>query len=377
VCAEERELCMAATGVQGRLSKEASDLIASARSQGVLTWEVLDRILAALDVGNYDAQLEEVIVDLGTLPLRGPTAETNLDAFPHSLPGAGRISRRYLRELNRFPEMTRAQEVAAARRLEFATQRVAAAEFRSPAAFAARGDEMRQIHSDFAERNLHQVVSEVYAYRTYHVSLDDLIQEGNAALLRAVDKFDWRHGVRFRTYLAWWIKQAVERYLAAQKGAVRVPHHLQQKLRRLKRQGTLPTGFDRGATLDQIAQAFEFDRDHAGRLVEASRVSLSLEQPFEEDGDSFRELLAEAWEPQESDRPAILRNRIRHLLADLDARERKVLRLRFGLDGRRTKTLEEVGRELHLSRERSRQIQQRALGKLRERIATTPLRDEI
>jgi RNA polymerase primary sigma factor len=131
------------------------------------------------------------------------------------------------------------------------------------------------------------------------------------------------------------------------------------------------------ATLDQVAAAFEFDRDHAGRLVEASRVSYSLEQPLEEDGNSFRDLLATQWEPQERDRPKILRNRIKHLLADLDDRERKVLRLRFGLDGRSSRTLEEVGKEMHLSRERSRQIQQKALGKLRQRIADTPLRDEI
>jgi RNA polymerase primary sigma factor len=363
--------------VHGRLSKEICDEVVAARQRGALTWEALDRILFRLDVTNYDAQLEALVIELETLPLRRPAEDLHEDAFPHALPGAGRISKRYLQELDRFPEMTRELEVAAARRLELAAQRLAAAEFRSAAAFAARRDEFQQIHDDFVERNLHLVVSEVYAYRTYHVQLDDLIQEGNAALMHAVDKFDWRHGVRFRTYLAWWIKQAVERYLAAQKGAVRVPHHLQQKLRRLKREGKLPGGFDRDVTLDQVANAFEFDRDHAGRLVEASRTSYSLDQPLEEDGDTFKDLLSELWEPTDGDRPAILQNRIKHLLADLDDRERKVLNLRFGLDGRSTRTLEEVGRELHLSRERSRQIQQRALVKLRQRMARTRMQDEI
>jgi RNA polymerase primary sigma factor len=373
---KEGSFAMNASEVHGRLSKEIHDEVAAARQRGALTWEELDRILAAFDVSDYDAQLEALVIELETLPLRRP-AEAMHEDHPHGLPGAGRISKRYLQELDRFPEMTRELEVAAARRLELAAQRLAAAEFRSPAAFSARRDEFQQIHDDFVERNLHQVVSEVYAYRTYHVQLDDLIQEGNAALMHAVDKFDWRHGVRFRTYLAWWIKQAVERYLAAQKGAVRVPHHLQQKLRRLKRTGKLPGGFDRDVTLEQVASAFEFDRDHAGRLVEASRTSYSLDQPLEEDGDTFKELLSETWEPTDGDRPGILQNRIQHLLADLDDRERKVLKLRFGLDGRKSRTLEEVGKELHLSRERSRQIQQRALVKLRQRIARTRMQDEI
>jgi len=353
------------------------EAIEAMRQRGVVTWTELDAMLAALDSERFDAQLENLVIELGTLPLRRPPSNRSEESFPHALPGGGRISKSYLHELDRFPEMTRAEEVAASRRLELASMRVAAAEFRTPAAYAARRDELRQIHDEFVERNLHLVVSEVYAYRTYHVLLDDLIQEGNAALMHAVEKFDWRHGVRFRTYLAWWIRQAVERYLAAQKGAVRVPHHLQQKLRRLKREGTLPGGFDRGATLDQIASAFEFNRDQAGHLVEASRVSYSLEQPLEEDGETFRDVLADTWEPSDSDRPEILKNRIKHLMTDLDDRERKVIKLRFGLDGRRSKTLEEVGRELHLSRERSRQIQQRALGKLRQRVATTHLNDEI
>jgi RNA polymerase primary sigma factor len=368
---------MDANVVQGMLSQEIRDAIAAARVRGALTWTELDALFAAIAPDQFDVQFENLVIELGTLPLRRPASSKSEESFPHSLPGGGRISKRYLHELDRFPEMTREEEVAAARRLELASMRVAAAEFRTPAAYAVRRDELRQIHDEFVERNLHLVVSEVYAYRTYHVLLDDLIQEGNAALIHAVEKFDWRHGVRFRTYLAWWIRQAVERYLAAQKGAVRVPHHLQQKLRRLKRQGTLPGGFDRDATLDQIANAFEFNRDQAGRLVEASRASYSLEQPLEEDGETFRDLLASYWEPSDSDRPEILRNRIKHLLADLDERERKVIKLRFGLDGRRSKTLEEVGKELHLSRERSRQIQQRALGKLRQRVASTHLVDEI
>jgi RNA polymerase primary sigma factor len=156
-----------------------------------------------------------------------------------------------------------------------------------------------------------------------------------------------------------------------------VPHHLQQKLRRLKRQGLLPKGFDGGTSVAEVAKAFQVDREQAGHLVESSRSSYSLEQEIDEDGDRYRDVIAELWEPRDSERRSTLENRIKHLLQDLDERERTVLRLRFGLDGRRARTLEEVGTVLHLSRERSRQIQQSALIKLRQRAANTSLKDEI
>src|SRR5689334_12767201 len=125
---EGRELRMNASEVHGRLSREICDEVAAARRRGALTWEELDRILARFDVENYDAQQEALVIELETLPLRRPVQKGLDDSFPHDLPGAGRISRRYLQELDRFPEMTRELEVAASRRLELAAQRVAAAE---------------------------------------------------------------------------------------------------------------------------------------------------------------------------------------------------------------------------------------------------------
>jgi RNA polymerase sigma factor (sigma-70 family) len=375
-CADRWESAVSAPGVHSGLSQGVRDLIEKARSQGSFTRPELDRMLAALAPERFEAELEHLAHELSTFPLaREPSTGTS--SFQHGLPGAGRISRRYLKELDRYPPMNREQEVAAAKRLEFALERIEQAEFRPPAIRAARRTEYQLLFNEFVERNLHIVVSEVYGYRTYDVPLDDLVQEGNAALMHAVEKFDWRKGVRFRTYVAWWIKQAVERHLASTKGAVRVPHHLQQKLRRLKRQGLLPKGFEGGTSLAEVADAFRVDRDHAGRLVESSRKSFSLEQEINDEGDRFRDMIAESWEPRDSERRATLQNRIRGLLADLDERERIVLRLRFGLDGRKARTLEEVGSVLHLSRERSRQIQQSALLKLRERAARTSLKDEI
>src|SRR5262245_63030494 len=115
---EGRELRMNASEVHGRLSKEICDEIAAARRRGALTWDELDRILATFDVADYDTRIEALVIELETLPLRRPVDAMHEDAYPHGLPGAGRISRRYLQELDRFPEMTREEEVAAARRLE-------------------------------------------------------------------------------------------------------------------------------------------------------------------------------------------------------------------------------------------------------------------
>ena len=233
------------------------------------------------------------------------------------------------------------------------------------------------MREEFVERNLHLVVSHAYAYRTYSVPLDDLIQEGNAALIRACEKFDWRHEVRFKTYVAYWIRQAIERYLASVKGAVRVPHHLQQKFRRLKREGKLPKNRDHDLSVDQIAGAFEMGRDAAGHLLEASRPSFSIDQEVTSEGDTYRDFLWEDWEPSDSEQLGRLRDRILHLMEDLDEREKTVLNMRFGLDGGDVATLEQVGRHLELSRERSRQIQQRALGKLRQAAEEERLKDYL
>jgi len=367
---------VAIAGVPHGLSPEVRAEIAAAQIRGSLRQERLDAWLNAIPEAEFERQLALLIEELGTLAIE-PPAVTSERPHAHDLPGGQRISRRYLREVERQPLMTREDEVAAAKRLEFAAERLAAADFRHPAVRAARRGEYQRFFNEFVERNLHIVVSEVYGYRTYAVPLDDLIQDGNAALMHAVEKFDWRKGVRFRTYVVWWIRQAVERSMAASKGAVRVPHHLQQKLRRLKRQGRLPDGIGPSTSVADVAQAFELDREHAGRLVESSRVSLSLEQEADDGGARFRDLLASDWEPTDSDREGSLRNRVAHLLADLDEREKAVLRLRFGLDGDREQTLEEIGTRLHLSRERSRQIQQQALVKLRRAASAARLDREV
>ena len=372
----EKENAVGAPRVRAGLKPEIRELLAAARVRGLLKEQDLDRMLASLAPETFERDLALLVEETGILPIE-PASNSTSAAHPHDLPGHGRVSRRYLRDVERYPLMTREDEVAAAKRLEFTSERLAAAEYRAAAVRATRHAEHQRYFNAFVENNLHIVVSEIYAYRTYQVALDDLVQEGNAALMHAVEKFDWRKGVRFRTYVTWWIRQAVERYMAGTKGAVRVPHHLQQKLRRLKRQGRLPDGFGQSTTVGDVASAFEFDHGHAGRLIESSRVSLSLEQEVDDGGERFRDLIADEAQPTDSDREGILRNRIGHLLADLDERERTVLELRFGLDGHKARTLEEIGSTLHLSRERSRQIQQQALSKLRRLAGSTSLELEL
>jgi RNA polymerase sigma factor (sigma-70 family) len=316
------------------------------------------------------------MADLGRIPLL-LSANANPQRERLSLPTGGRISIQYIREIEHFPPMSREEEVVFARRMEFTAARLEAAEFDTPRMQAARRREYQQVRAAFIERSLHLVVSDAYSYRTYGVPLDDLIQEGNTALMRAVEKFDWRHAVRFRTYVSYWIRQAIERYLAAQKGAVRVPHHLQQKFRRLKREGRLPRHKDQELTMNQVAQAFEISPDLAGRLLQSSRPAFSLDQEVGPEGDTYRDFLLLHWEPSDQDRSQRLSHRLSDLLSSLDEREQTVLRMRFGLDGTESCTLEEVGRRLSLSRERSRQIQQKALRKLRRCADEHHLKDYL
>jgi hypothetical protein len=166
----------------------------------------LDAILAELDVKRFERQLQALIVELGDTRL----VSDRKPAQSHKIPGlpTGGISRTYLKEVEHFSTMDRADEVVLARRMEFVTARLEAAEYQSRSIQSARRAEYLRVRAEFVDRSLHLVVSEAYSYRTYGVPMDDLIQEGNTALMRAVEKFDWRHQVRFRTYVAYWIRQA-------------------------------------------------------------------------------------------------------------------------------------------------------------------------
>lgn len=222
------------------------------------------------------------------------------------------------------------------------------------------------VRDEFVRRNLHVVIAASAAYRTYGIPLLDLIQEGNAGLIRAVEKFDWRKNVRFRTYATFWIRQAIERAIAANKGIVRVPNYLQQKLRRLRREGRIPRRNEE-TSLTQLARVFDLPPRVVHGLLETERSARSLDAPVGEDGEeTLAALIPSDSDPEyfaEWEKP-VLKRRIHEALGSLSEHERTILEYRYGINREEAMTLEEVGRLMKVSRERVRQLQVRALRKL-------------
>lgn len=226
--------------------------------------------------------------------------------------------------------------------------------------------EYQTVREEYVRRNLHVVIGAAAAYRTYGVPLLDLIQEGNAGLIRAVEKFDWRKNVRFRTYATFWIRQAVERAIAANKGIVRVPNYLQQKMRRLRREGAIPRKNEE-KSLTEISKAFELPTRVVSRLLETERSTRSLDVAVGDDGDDPLSSLLPADEPIRDVMPweaPVLKGRIHDALRLLNDHERTILEYRYGIGRAEPMTLEEVGRLMKVSRERVRQLQVRAIRKL-------------
>jgi len=216
------------------------------------------------------------------------------------------------------------------------------------------------------ERNLPLVVVFTRAYGTYGIPVMDLIQEGNVALIRAVEKYDWRKGVRFQTYAEFWIKQAVERAIAAGKGIVRVPNYVQQRVRRFKREAGLPVAGQRLSAKD-LSEALEIPADLAGRILETGRKPVSLDILAQiGEHSNVADLVAESSFPSRTrDEMETIRTRLCEALGVLREKERTVIEHRFGLAGEEPKTLEKLGKMMNVSRERVRQVQIRALEKLR------------
>lgn len=272
--------------------------------------------------------------------------------------------RMWLREIGKTPLLSSFEEIALARRIE---------EYQRDPEGAV------EAKSALIEANLRLVVSIAKKYSGRGMSFPDLIQEGNIGLIRAVEKFDYRKGYKFSTYATWWIRQAITRAIADQGRTIRIPVHMVETINRLiKTQGQLTQRLGREPTVEEIAVEMELPPDRVSEIQRIAPEPLSLETPIGEEEDSH---LADFVEDQEAMSPSeaaaniLLRREIEDALGKLTPREREVIRMRFGLDDGTPRTLEEVGRYFKVTRERIRQIEAKALKKLKHPSKSRRLRE--
>lgn len=268
--------------------------------------------------------------------------------------------RMYLKEIGKISLLTADEEVEIAKRME-------------------AGDELAK--KELAEANLRLVVSIAKRYVGRGMSFLDLIQEGNLGLMKAVDKFDYTKGFKFSTYATWWIRQAITRAIADQARTIRIPVHMVETINKLVRvQRQLVQDLGRDPLPEEIAAEMSLDVERVREIQKIAQEPVSLETPIGEEEDSHLgdfipddEILS----PQDAATFTLLKEQLNSVLETLTDREKKVLTLRFGLDDGRARTLEEVGKEFDVTRERIRQIEAKALRKLRHPSRSKKLKDYL
>lgn len=350
---------------------EVKELIEKGKSKGTLTYkEIMDTLEEieldpdqiekiydtfdemGIDILGEDEIVKDIIED-----------ETELEAEEFTVPEGVSIDdpvRMYLKEIGKIPLLTADEEIELAQAIE-------------------EGDE--EAKRKLAEANLRLVVSIAKRYVGRGMLFLDLIQEGNLGLIKAVEKFDYRKGFKFSTYATWWIRQAITRAIADQARTIRIPVHMVEtinKLIRVSRQLLQELG--REPLPEEIAEEMGLSEDKVREILKIAQEPVSLETPIGEEEDShLGDFIPDddAPAPAEAAAFTMLREQLVDVLDTLTPREEKVLRLRFGLDDGRVRTLEEVGREFNVTRERIRQIEAKALRKLRHPSRSKKLKDYL
>lgn len=354
------------------LMPEVQQLLKRGKSKGNLNNHDFEEILekADLDPEEIDSiylylQKEGIEIAFTDLELEALEAAELEEENQKELELADSVSvndpvRLYLKEIGKVPLLTGDEEMALARRME-------------------EGDDSAK--KELAEANLRLVVSIAKRYVGRGMSFLDLIQEGNLGLIKAVEKFDYTKGFKFSTYATWWIRQAITRAIADQARTIRIPVHMVEtinKLIRVSRQ--LLQEYGREPTPAEIGKEMGFSEEKVREIQKIAQDPVSLETPIGEEEDShLGDFIPDedAPAPAEAASYALLKEQLIEVLNTLTEREEKVLRLRFGLDDGRARTLEEVGKEFNVTRERIRQIEAKALRKLRHPSRSKKLKDYL
>lgn len=320
----------------------------------------VEKVFDFLEANNVDVKISDDVEEEEDIIL-DPEDDIDIEKIDLSVPEGVSIEdpvRMYLKEIGKVPLLSAEEEIELAKRME-------------------NGDV--EAKNRLAEANLRLVVSIAKRYVGRGMLFLDLIQEGNLGLIKAVDKFDFRKGFKFSTYATWWIRQAITRAIADQARTIRIPVHMVEtinKLLRVSRQLLQELG--REPTPEEIAKEMDIPVERVREIQKISQEPVSLETPIGEEEDShLGDFIQDDNVPVPAEEAAstILKEQLVEVLGTLTEREQKVLRLRFGLDDGRARTLEEVGREFNVTRERIRQIEAKALRKLRHPSRSRKLRD--
>jgi RNA polymerase primary sigma factor len=367
IAASKRGGAKLGTQVEGRSaapealeSEEARNLLEAAQAAGSVNQDEIALALDELDldagqVDDFYRTLEELQVEIvapGDTPEEPEVAEVEVrEISTDSL-------QLFLKDIGKVDLLTAAQEVELAKRIE-------------------RGDHLAK--QEMVEANLRLVVSIAKRYRNQGLPFLDLIQEGTIGLVRAAEKFDWRKGYKFSTYATWWIRQAVARALADKARTIRMPVHVVEKLNKIVRtERKLRAELCREPTALEIALDLDLPVDEVEQIMRSAQTPVSLEKPVgDEEESEFGHFLTDENVPlpDEAAEVTMRAETLKRILGTLSHRERRVLELRYGLDGEHPRTLDEVGRTFNVTRERIRQIENQSLKKLRALADSLSLKD--